>query len=71
VLKQTKPARGAENKEHAMSEKLNTAIAVIGIDIGKNSFAVDGREPEMRTAAETQSSEPQINRSMQSLPCDC
>jgi hypothetical protein len=27
-----------KNKEHAMSGKLNTAIAVIGIDIGKNSF---------------------------------
>jgi transposase len=25
-----------------MSEKLNTAIAVIGIDIGKNSFHVVG-----------------------------
>src|SRR2546422_7577068 len=35
-------ARGAEDKEHAMSEKLNTAIAVIGIDIGKNSFHVVG-----------------------------
>jgi hypothetical protein len=57
VLKQTKPARGAENKEHAMSEKLNTAIAVIGIDIGKNSFAVDGREQETRTVAQRQSSE--------------
>src|SRR6266481_2905048 len=35
------------------------------------TVAARGREPEMRTAAETQSSEPQINRSMQSLPCDC
>jgi hypothetical protein len=25
-------------KEHAISQKLNAAIAVIGIDIGKNSF---------------------------------
>jgi transposase len=29
-------ARGAKDKEHAMSQKLNTAIAVAGIDIGKN-----------------------------------
>ena len=30
--------RGAKDKEHAMSPLLDTAIAVIGIDIGKNSF---------------------------------
>jgi transposase len=35
-------ARGTKDKEHAMSEKLNTAITVIGIDIGKNSFHVVG-----------------------------
>ena len=34
--------RGAQAKERAMSEKPNTAIAVIGIDIGKNSFHVVG-----------------------------
>jgi transposase len=33
---------GAKDKEHAMSSKLNTAIAVAGIDIGKNSFHVIG-----------------------------
>jgi transposase len=37
-----KLARGAEDKEHAMSEKPNSAIVVIGIDIGKNSFHVVG-----------------------------
>ena len=35
-------ARSAKDKEHAMSSKLNTAIAVVGIDIGKNSFHVIG-----------------------------
>jgi hypothetical protein len=35
---QVKLARGAEDKEHAMSRTPNTAIAVIGI--GKNSFHV-------------------------------
>jgi transposase len=38
----TKLARGAKDKEHAMSETLKTAIAVVGIDIGKNSFHVVG-----------------------------
>jgi transposase len=35
--------RGAK-QEHAMSQKLKSAIAVIGIDIGKNSFHVVGRD---------------------------
>jgi hypothetical protein len=39
---QVKLARGAENKEHAMFQKLNVAVVVIGIDIGKNSFHVVG-----------------------------
>ena len=32
-----------------MSEKLNTAIAVIGIDIGKNSFHVVGQTSVVRS----------------------
>jgi transposase len=39
---QVKLARGAKDKERVMFQKLNTAIAVIGIDIGKNSFHVVG-----------------------------
>jgi hypothetical protein len=31
-------AGGTEDKEHAMSQKLDTSPAVIGIDIGKSSF---------------------------------
>jgi transposase len=35
--------QGAQKtKEHAMSQNLNNAVAVIGIDIGKNSFHVVG-----------------------------
>ena len=41
---QAKLVRGAKAKEHAMSDKLNSAIAVIGIDIGKNSFHVVGQD---------------------------
>ena len=37
-----KLAKGAKDKEHVISQTLNTAIAVIGIDIGKNSFHVVG-----------------------------
>jgi transposase len=39
---QTTLARGAKDEEHAMSENLHGAVAVIGIDIGKNSFHVVG-----------------------------
>jgi hypothetical protein len=37
-----KLARGAEDKERAMSQKINSLIAVLGIDIGKNSFHIVG-----------------------------
>ena len=33
-----------DNKEHTMSQTLNTAIAVVGIDIGKNAFHVVGHD---------------------------
>jgi hypothetical protein len=51
---QAKLVRGAKDKEHAMSQTSNTAIAVIGIDIGKNSFKMldqvgaDGAEQPAR-----------------------
>ena len=41
---QAKLARGAKDKEHAMPHKLNSGIAVIGVDIGKNSFHVVGHD---------------------------
>ena len=40
---QAKLARGTKDKERAMSQTSNTAIAVIGIDIGKNSLMQDRR----------------------------
>ncbi len=33
---------GAKAEEHAMSQQPNTAIVVVGVDIGKNSFHVVG-----------------------------
>ena len=39
-----KRAGGTKVTEHAMSQKHNTAIAVIDIDIGKNSFHVVGQD---------------------------
>ena len=40
----SKLPRGAKDKEHAMSQILNAAIAVVGIDIGKNSFHIVGHD---------------------------
>src|SRR6267378_8586177 len=42
ALPASRLAGGAKRKEHAMSETHNSVIAVIGIDIGKNSFHVVG-----------------------------
>src|SRR6266403_1141611 len=40
-----KLARGApKTKEHAMTQKLDSKVAVIGIDIGKNSFHIVGQD---------------------------
>ena len=39
-----KLARGRPDKEHAMPATAQTAIAVIGIDIGKNSFSRRGSQ---------------------------
>jgi hypothetical protein len=50
---QAKLARGAKDKEHAMSQKHNPALAVIGVDIGKNSLHTVGLDQRgHRTAAE-------------------
>jgi hypothetical protein len=35
-----KLGRSAQDKEHSMSQTLNTSIAVVGIDIGKNEVVV-------------------------------
>ena len=43
---QAKLARGTKDKEHAMSQKLSSAIAAIGIDIGKNSFHIVAHDVE-------------------------
>ena len=39
-----KLARGAKDEEHVMSQQINARVAVVGIDIGKNSFHVVGQD---------------------------
>jgi hypothetical protein len=38
-----KLARGAKDEEHVMSQQINVRVAVVGVDIGKNSFHVVGQ----------------------------
>jgi hypothetical protein len=43
ALPATNAGRGTADKEHAMSQNPDTSPAVIGIDIGKNSFHIVGQ----------------------------
>src|SRR5512136_3399285 len=61
-------ARGTEDKEHAMSQKLNSAIAVIGIDIGKNSFHVVGHDNRGALVLRQKWSRGQVEARLANLP---
>jgi transposase len=61
-------ARGAKDKEHTMSQKLNTAIAVAGIDIGKNSFHVVGLDKRGAIALRQKCSRGQVEARLAVMP---
>jgi transposase len=61
-------ARGAKDKEHTMSQKLNTAIAVAGIDIGKNSFHVVGLDKRGAIALRQKWSRGQVETRLANMP---
>src|SRR5947199_5044229 len=64
-----KLARGTEDKgEHAMSEKLNSKIAVIGIDIGKNSFHIVGQDRRGALVLRQKWSRGQVEARLANLP---
>jgi len=65
---QEKLARGAKDEEHAMSPKLNSAIAVIGIDIGKNSFHVVGQDKRGAIMLRQKWSRGQVEARLANLP---
>jgi transposase len=65
---QAKLARGAKDKEHAMSQKLNTAITVIGIDIGKNSFHIVGLDQRGAIALRQKWSRGQVETRLANMP---
>src|SRR6266540_2501567 len=57
-----------KEKEHAMSEKLNSEIAVIGIDIGKNSFHLVGQDRRGRIVLRQKWSRGQVEARLANLP---
>ena len=61
-------ARGAKDKEHTMSQKLNTATAVAGIDIGKNSFHVVGLDKRGAIALRQKWSRGQVEARLANMP---
>jgi transposase len=63
-----KLARGAQDKEHAMSQKLSSAIAVIGIDIGKNSFHIVGHDQRGAIVLRQKWSRGQVEAQFANLP---
>jgi transposase len=66
--RQVKLARGTKDKEHAMSEKLNAAVTVIGIDIGKNSFHIVGLNARGAIVLRQKWSRGQIEARLANLP---
>src|SRR5215831_3570851 len=58
----------AKTKEHAMSQNLNSAVAVIGIDIGKNSFHVVGLDDRGAIVLRQKWSRGQIEARLANLP---
>jgi transposase len=63
-----KLARGAKDKEHAMSQNLNSAIAVVGIDIGKNSFHIVGLDNRGAIVLRQKWSRGQVDARLANMP---
>src|SRR6201984_3037514 len=62
-------ARGSEDKEYTMSQQSNNcAIAVIGIDIGKNSFHVVGHDQRGAIVLRQKWSRGQVEARLANLP---
>jgi hypothetical protein len=60
-----------KTKEHAMSERLNSKIAVIGIDIGKNSFHIVGQDRRGALVLRQKWSRGQVEARLANLPNGC
>jgi hypothetical protein len=63
-----KGAGGAQGKEHAKSQKLDSAMAAIGIDIGKNSFHIVGHDQRGAIVLRQKWSRGQVETRLANLP---
>ena len=63
-----KLARGAKDKEHAMPEIAHKAVAVVGVDIGKNSFHVVGLDQRGAVVLHQKWSRGQVEARFANLP---
>jgi transposase len=61
-------AGGTEDKEHAMSQKPDASPAVIGIDIGKNSFHIVGQNQRGAIVLRQKWSRGQVEARLANLP---
>src|SRR6516162_3888950 len=57
-----------KTKEHAMSQKLDSKVAVIGIDIGKNSFHIVGQDRHGALVLRQKWSRGQVETRLANLP---
>src|SRR5512137_567301 len=60
--------KGRQDKEHAMSQTLNAAIAVVGIDIGKNSFHIVGHDKRGAIVLRQKWSRGQVEARLANMP---
>jgi transposase len=65
---QAKLGRGAKAKEHAMSQQVGTTIAVMGVDIGKNSFHVVGLDQRGAIVLRQRWSRGQVESRLANMP---
>src|ERR1700738_4262021 len=57
-----------KTKEHVMSQNLNSEVAVIGIDIGKNSFHIVGQDRRGALVLRQKWSRGQVEARLANLP---
>jgi transposase len=65
---QEKLARGTKDKEDGMPLKVNSAVTVVGIDIGKNSFHVVGHDKRGAVVVRQKWSRGQVEARLANLP---
>jgi transposase len=61
-------SQGRQDKEHAMPARARTAIAIVGIAIGKNSFHIVGLDDRGAIALRQKRSRSQVEARLANMP---